>query len=329
MTSRFQAAAAQRQLGYTLVETLVTLVIAAIVTAGLAGVMGQAMNTYDQVSQSNDLTSQGRFALQRMLWAARSSQALYLPLQDDPASNWPENLRQQSVPPSVPTGDSTLASAVLAVALPRQIDLDGDGFADADDDEDGLIDEDPPADLHNDAAAGIFGVDDDGAGDIDEGDADSDDESDTVDDDPLNSVDDDGDNSINEDMGADLNADGCAGFCAIDDDGDGSIDEGNASDDDEDGQEGEDWFNAIVYRLDNGNLIERMPVPWDEDASGTVDGRDVIESVLVENVTLFRVERINAGASTVQLLDIVLEITSPANGEPIQLQTRVRLGAGS
>ena len=73
-----------------------------------------------------------------------------MPLKDNPNTNWPEHIREQTVPPSPPIGDSTLATAVLAVTLPAYVDLDNDGFPDADDDRDGLIDEDLPNDNHHD-----------------------------------------------------------------------------------------------------------------------------------------------------------------------------------
>ena len=139
-----------------------------------------------------------------------------------------------------------------------------------DDDEDGLIDEDLPNDICNDFAPGIYLIDDDGDGLVDE---DSffewnDDETLTAyNEDPIDGIDNDGDNNIDEDPGEDNNADGCSGICGVDDDVDGSVDEANVDDDDEDGQQNEDWYNVVVFYLDNGVLKERMSVPWDESGS--------------------------------------------------------------
>jgi hypothetical protein len=58
---------------------------------------------------------------------------------------------------------------VLAVALPPTLDRNGDGFADADNDHNGIADDDLPADETKDGAAGIKGIDDDGDGTADNG----------------------------------------------------------------------------------------------------------------------------------------------------------------
>jgi len=42
-------------------------------------------------------------------------------------------------------------------------------------------------------------------------------------------------------------------------------------------------------------------------------------------VTRFRIERLDA-AATHEVVDIMLELTDPASGESISLQTRVRAG---
>ncbi len=39
-------------------------------------------------------------------------------------------------------------------------------------------------------------------------------------------------------------------------------------------------------------LMQRTPVPWDENASGLVTGLDFITEPIAEHVTRFRVERI-------------------------------------
>ena len=171
-------------------------------------------------------------------------------------------------------------------------------------------------------------IDDDGDGQVDEGNGYSDDESTTSNDDPLNGVDDDNDGNVDEDPASDSNGDGCPGICGVDDDGDGTIDDGSTDDDDEDGGTFDDPYDPVVFFLDGASLVERMPVPWNEDGisapDGPVDGRDFIESVIAENVTLFRVERV-AESTSPQLLDLRLELTGPS-GQVFSMDARVRLG---
>lgn len=318
--------AAQR--GLTLVELLIALAIAAVLIGGLAGVLGQVAATHDAVRDKNDLTQQARFAMQRMVQVVGSSRLLLLPLNDVPATNWPENIREQTVPPTPPIGDSTLATAVLSVTLPGYQDLDGDGFPDADDDKDGRIDEDLGDDRTYDGAPGIYLIDDDGDGVVDEGASASDDDEigTLVNEDRIDGIDNDGDNNVDEDPGADNNGDGCSGRCGVDDDGDGIVDEGAAGDDDEDGSEADDWYDPVVFYLDNGTLMERTPVPWDANASGGRTGQDFVVKAIAEHVTRFRVERLPLGEGTYAVVDLTLELTSPVTGETVSLNTRVRVG---
>ncbi len=313
--------------GMSLIELLAAISLGAFLVLGLAELAGQALQSYDRSREINALTRQARFAMQRMVKALSHTRYLQLPMNDKASTNWAENIREETVPPTPPTDDSTKYTAVLAVALPLYLDLDQNGFPDADDDQDGLVDEDAPADLNNDTVIGIYMIDDSGNGTVDEGGApDSDDETSSRNDDPVNGLDDDGDNNVDEDPPGDMNADSCPGRCGVDDDGDGVIDEGNAEDDDEDDGDDEDWINPMVFYLDNGTLKERTPVPWDTDSSGGVDGRDFVVSDLAENVTRFRVERIPLGTDRLQRIDLTLEMTGPATGEIVSLQTQVRIG---
>ena len=315
------------QAGFTLIELVIATAFAALLIVGLGGVVGQVTVTRDAIQDRNELTRQARFAMEQMVRAVSHSRLLLLPLNDKPSTDWPEHIREQTVPPSPPIGSSLLATAVLAVTLPADQDLDGDGFADADDDRDGRIDEDPPEDIHYDAAPGVYQIDDGGDGFVDEGpDADDDEAFFTSNEDPVNNVDDDGDANVDEDPPDDNNGDGCPGVCGVDDDGDGNIDEGGVGDDDEDGQQGEDWYNAVVFHLNSSTLVQRTPVPWDETGVGGISGRDFITSDLADNVTRFRVERVHGLAGAEQLVDITLELTSPETGEMVSLRTRVRVG---
>jgi hypothetical protein len=271
------------------------------------------------------LTQDARFAMDRMVRAVRGSRDLVLPQPDKPDTDWREHVREQTVPASQPEGSSAFASAVLAVSLSASVDLDADGFPDADNDRDGLLDEDPPADTNNDQAAGIYYIDDGGNGQTDEGNKNDDDEDGSNGEDPINGLDDDGDGLIDEDPKADTNDDGKPGFAGVDDGGDGQIDNGNKDDDDEDGVKDEDWLDTVVFYLQFDKLIERHPVPWDETMSGGITGQDFIESTIADDVSRFRVERI-ASSGKGEIVDITLDLTGPETGETISLNSRVRIG---
>jgi prepilin-type N-terminal cleavage/methylation domain-containing protein len=315
------------QNGFTLIELLMALVLATILVLAIGGVAGQVVNTRDHVSEINELNRQARFAMDQMVRMVSHSRLLLLPMNDKPLTNWLENVREETVPPTTPTDDSTKYTAVLAVTLPAFVDLNGDGFPDADDDKDGRIDEDLGEDIHYDLNAGIVLIDDNGDGAVDETISIDDDETNSIEgEDPINGIDDDNDGNVDEDPSANMNEDGCPGFCGVDDDGDGSIDEGSVDDDDEDGQADEDWYNALVFYLDNGVLKQRTPVPWDESGGGIVSGLDFITSDIVENVTRLRIERVPGTLGGVQLVDLTLELTSPDTGEMVSLNTRVRVG---
>ena len=315
--------------GFTLIELLISLVIGSILLLALNGLVGQGLQTYDAVNGEADLNWRARFAMEQMVRAVSHSPQLLLPLNDNPATNWPEHIREETVPPSPPVGDSTAATAVLAVIQDRSIDLDRDGIPDADQDGDGRFDEDLSNDITNDQSPGIYLIDDDGDGLVDEGgNPADDDETDGVSgDDPINGLDDDGDATTDEDPDNDVNLDGCPGVCGVDEDGDGLVDESVAGDDDEDGVSDEDWLNPVVFYLDNGTLMQRSPVPWDESGSGGVNGRDFVAEVLAENVSRMRIERLPlAGARAVQVV-LILELADPVTGDAVSLETRVRIGS--
>jgi len=319
------------QCGYTVVELLVSLAIAALLMTGLQQLLSNASQTIDVVDSQTLLSKEGRFAMTRMTNAVRTGRHLLLPLSNNASTTYDEHVREQSVPASPPQSGSVLATAVLAVTVSPGTDIDGDGVADGDNDGDGLFDEDLPADAQNDGKAGLRDFDDDGNGIMDFflAPAGDDDESNfsTQNEDPVNGVDDDGDGSIDEDPGADNNGDNAPGVAGFDDDGDGLIDEGLDADDDEDGLVDEDWFDPIVFYLVGTSLTERRAVPWDENSDFTVDGRDFVESVIAENVTFVRFERVPLTAvDQHQLVDITLTV-SDQDGTSATLGTRVRVGA--
>ncbi len=318
------------QRGFTLLEVLVASAIALLLMAGIASLLDRALGTEEEVGERTRLLQDARFAMERMTATAAASRRLLLPLVDNPATNWPENLRVQTVPASPPVGDSTLATAVLAVTLPASFDLDADGFPDADDDRDGLIDEDLPNDSHHDFQPGIMLIDDDGDGSVDEGGSwNEDDEDGSENEDPIDGIDNDGDGSIDEDPASDSNGDGCPGVCGVDDNRSGDVDGGSADDDDEDGGQFDDPYDPVVYYLDDGRLVERMPVPWNEDGistpDGPVDGRDFVTSVIAEGVSRFQVERTRAAADGTAIVNLQLELTG-SGGAVVSLEANVRIG---
>ena len=321
----------EHQHGFTLIELLVAVSFAILLIGGLTSIMAQIGTTRDFTHDRNALTRQARFAMDQMVRIVSHSRRLLLPLKDNPATDWSEHVREQTIPASPPEGSSTLATAVLAVTLPLYFDLDADGIPDADDDGDGLVDEDLPNDNHHDFFPGIMLIDDDGDGIVDDGSGWAEDDEDGAEnEDPLNGIDDDGDGSIDEDTPSDMNGDGCPGICGVDEDGDSTIDDGPNDDDDEDSGSFDDPYDPVVFYLSGSSLVQRTPVPWNQDGisapDGPVDGRDFIVSTIADDITRFRVERVAGVTGSQELVDITLELTSPDTGETVSLQTQVRLG---
>ncbi len=333
------------QNGLSLVELAAVLAIASLLLAGLSGLVSSGLATQTQAETRNRLSQQAQFAMQRMVSAVQTSPRLLLPLADNPATDWSEHIRVQSVPPSPPEGSSSLASAVLAVTLDPTLDVDGDGWADANNDRDFLdinqnglrdageperIDEDLDNDNSNDGAPGLLGIDDDGDGTIDLSSATpalaDNDEDQAKTEDPADGIDNDGDGSIDEDIFPDMSGDGAPGLIGVDDDLDGQVDEGQWLDDDEDGSVNEDWYDPVVFYLSGASLIERQPALSDQNGDTLVTGADFTESVIAEGVTLLRFERLPQGPNRALLLDITLELA--AAGERLRLTSRVRLGGG-
>jgi len=134
------------QRGIALVELLVAAVIAALVLGSLAGVLVSLRQTDSVIDERATLQRDARLALERIAAMVESSTRLMVPLEV-----------------------TTTARDVVAVALPPTLDRNGDGYADADNDKNGVVDDDLPADETNDGGAGIIGIDDDGDGLVDNG----------------------------------------------------------------------------------------------------------------------------------------------------------------
>ena len=316
-----------RSQGFTLVELVLSVALGAMLLLGFQRLITSSLSVDDALASQTAATNNIRFAMKRMSQAVAGSQRLVLPLSDDPGTNWPENVREQTDPPTAPIGDSTLATAVLAVTVPPSWDANQDGVPDVDNDADGRYDEDWGYDNNNDADDGIRGIDDNGNGEVDEfffGT--NDDESGGYDEDPIDGFDKDRDSSVDEDTGEDMNGDFQPGIGGVDDDGDGSVDEGSRDDDDEDGVSNEDWQDSLVFYLQGNSLIERRAVPWDTDSDTDIDGRDFVESVIAENVRSLRFERIPTTADQTPHVSIALTLADN-QGQVTQLATTVRLGS--
>ena len=214
-----------RQHGLSLVELLLAVVIGGILLAGIDGLLGSALLTEWQIRSRNDTLQQARFAIQQMLRAVSGSQRLLIPLVENPATAWSESVRDVLAVTLDPTLDRDKDGWADAnndkdyldnnqngsrdAGEPERIDEDpssdtnndggsgvvgiddnDDGSVDNgrnsnDDDEDGVMEEDPVngmdddgdgavdeaplADAENDNAPGLPGVDDDLDGSTDEG----------------------------------------------------------------------------------------------------------------------------------------------------------------
>ncbi|MGE0486588.1 MAG: prepilin-type N-terminal cleavage/methylation domain-containing protein [Gammaproteobacteria bacterium] len=317
----------RRLAGYSFVELLVVVALAGIVLAGLGEVSTTLVRSRALHQAAGVRLEEARFALADMTRAVGTAPRLVLPLVDDPATAWVENPRAQTV-------GASSAGAVLAVALDGTVDRNGDGYADADNDHDGRIDEDWPADMNGDGRNGIRGIDDNGNGsaDVPSPAVPDDDESGGSsaphqDEDPLDGLDNDGDGSIDEDPGADMNGDGAPGLAGVDDDGDGAVDEGNVADDDEDGLVDEDWLDTVVYYLAGSTLMKRVPVPWDTNGDALLTGADYIETALIEGVEFFAVARRVLPAARYDSVELTLRLAATATTEALEVSATVRVGA--
>ena len=314
------------QRGVTLVELMVAATISVLIVAGLSGVIEVTVESKTALERENEVTREASFAMERIVRMVGDSRLLLLPSADKPSSNWPENIREETVPASPPIGSSAKSTAVLTVLMPANIDLDFNGVPDADNDGDGAIDEDLYRDMNRDGVAGVKDIDDGGDGYVDDTSWWDDDETNSIgEEDPLDGIDNDSDGLIDEDSSGDMNGDGSPGLAGVDDDGDGQVDEGDVLDDDEDGAVDEDWFDTVTYYLQGDTLVERMPVPWDVTGNGTVTGWDFVESPLAEGVTRLRFERVAASPPGWTLVDITLELTRD-NVRTLSLNRRLRVG---
>ena len=112
--------------GLTLLELLITLTILGIIVAGLHQVMDTTLSAYDHTRNKQDLLAQARYTMERMVMFVQETDFVLKP---DEASDQ-EILRVSER--VLDTYDNTT----------HAYDVDGDGLLDADNDSDGLVNED-------------------------------------------------------------------------------------------------------------------------------------------------------------------------------------------
>lgn len=276
-----------RQRGLTLVELLTGLAVAGLLMAGLYASVSQALLAWQDHGGRSEAQRQLAFAMERIALHARDSSRLLVPQPERDSTAWSESARD-----------------VLAFSLGPYADHDGDGVADADNDRDGRVDEDGKADMGDELKSGIGGIDDNGDGIIDNGaNANDDDEDGLNDEDWMDGADNDGDGLVDEDQGADMDQP-----------------TGNQLnyDDDGDGRGAEDWMDVVVYRVQGGNLLERLPSPF----SGSL----YFERAIARNVSRFEVRRLALTTGTrAALVELTIEVTTP-QGHKATASTRLRVG---
>ena len=262
--------------GVTLIELLIVLLILSIIVGGLTEMLAGGLKSSRENRIKTGLIEDANYAMNRIINATRETNWVFIP------------------------GDANPVRDILAIS------------AMADNDNDGVVDEDWREDIGNDNLPGLGGFDDDGDGSTDEGGItrqNDDDEDNSINEDtPMNGLDDDLDGNYDEEFKGDVNGDGCPGICFRDDDGDGSIDEGNINDDDEDGLLDEDPVDPLIFYINNGALYERKII-WNP----TTSSNDITEKKLIDNVTQFRVERL-LGLNGKALIKVMIEVSSGKEG---------------
>ena len=203
--------------GMTLVELVIAIAIMTVIAGAATGILSSALQAETHGMNKSQLHTEGLLAMERMSNAIRISSSVLVPnahapsrdvlavtglINDDADSYFNDPLfpRIDEDPP-----DELVADSQAGIT---GVDDDGDGNTDegatADDDEDGVsdedpidgidddgdgnIDEDPSGDNTLDGQPGIQAWDDDGDGSTDEGAVADDDEDGAVDEDPLDAV---------------------------------------------------------------------------------------------------------------------------------------------
>lgn len=194
--------------GFTLIEMLVVLSIFALIAAAATSLLSTSLVSYAQGNARYGLYREGLMIMERLTSQVRRSTFLLIPNAHTTdrdilavSGSVNEDNDYYFDDPLFPRIDEDLKKDMTDddEAGIAGIDDDGDGQIDEgdkdDDDEDGLIDEDPLDGIDNDGDgnvdedtgddSNISGMDDDGDGTIDEGDSKDDDEDGTINEDPV------------------------------------------------------------------------------------------------------------------------------------------------
>jgi len=203
--------------GMTLVELVIAIAIMALISGGAAGLLSSALQAEAHGISQSQLHTEGLLAMERMTNSIRVSSSVLVPNAQNPTRDIlavtgliNDDGDSYFNDPLFPRIDEDPGAELISDAQSgiSGIDDDGDGSTDegaaADDDEDGVsdedpidgidddgdgsIDEDPSADISLDGQSGIQLFDDDGDGSIDEDAADDDDEDGLSNEDPLDAV---------------------------------------------------------------------------------------------------------------------------------------------
>ena len=117
-----------RQEGFTLIEVMITIVIAALIVAGLNGFVMTALDAKASGRQANELLYQGSFALERMIAAGRATpqKALSTPTLANSTGDWfaptmyclkgGNRLVETTVSDTSCTGANTIATNIVALS---------------------------------------------------------------------------------------------------------------------------------------------------------------------------------------------------------------------
>lgn len=108
-------------LGFTLLELLIGIAILGIIMIGLNQALGTAVSSYGVIKQKQDLLAQARYAMERVVMFTQETDSIQVPSSD-------RLIVHERVLDTYNNGDHTYLSG-------------GDGYLDADNDSDGLINE--------------------------------------------------------------------------------------------------------------------------------------------------------------------------------------------
>ena len=115
--------------GFTLIELLIGIVIIGIILGGISQLLGHILSTYNTVQSSQESVPQARYALERMVMFVQATDQI-----NEPATITPGEVL--TVSERVSNQYDNISNAYKA---------EGDVYLDADNDHDGLINEDKEA----------------------------------------------------------------------------------------------------------------------------------------------------------------------------------------